>query len=69
VRDLCGAVGLELRSADREPPDEEVLELLARRTEAKRVRDFATADRVRDEITARGWLVEDTAKGPVLRRR
>jgi cysteinyl-tRNA synthetase len=68
ARDLCGAFGLELRDHETERPDGEVLNLLYQRGEAKSARDFATADRLRDEIKARGWLVEDTAKGPLLRR-
>ena len=38
------------------------------RDDAKKAKDYATADRLRDEVKARGWLIEDTAKGPVLRR-
>jgi cysteinyl-tRNA synthetase len=68
VRELCGAFGLELQAQDAEGPDGEVLGLVHRRSEAKSARDFATADRIRDDIKARGWLVEDTAKGPILRR-
>jgi cysteinyl-tRNA synthetase len=68
ARELCGAFGLELHAGDGEGPDGAVLGLLSQRSEAKGARDFATADRLRDEIKARGWLVEDTAKGPLLRR-
>jgi cysteinyl-tRNA synthetase len=68
VRELCGAFGLELQAKDADGPDGEVLGLVHRRSEAKSARDFATADRIRDDIKARGWLVEDTAKGPILRR-
>jgi cysteinyl-tRNA synthetase len=68
VRELCRAFGLGLRANEAEGPDGEVFGLLERRGEAKAARDFATADRLRDEMKARGWLVEDTAKGPILRR-
>ena len=40
-----------------------VEERLAARQEARKARDFALADRIRDEITARGVLLEDTATG------
>ena len=42
--------------------------LVAERDEARRTRDFARADALRDELTARGWTVEDTASGTAIRR-
>jgi len=46
----------------------EVAELLARREAARRDRDFALADRLRDELRARGIEVVDTPQGPRTRR-
>ncbi|MPY95599.1 MAG: cysteine--tRNA ligase [Acidimicrobiia bacterium] len=68
VREVLGAVGLELHEGDSAGPPEEVLALVERRAAAKAARDFATADRAREEIRALGWIVEDTAKGATLRR-
>ncbi|MGH7388404.1 MAG: cysteine--tRNA ligase [Candidatus Rokuibacteriota bacterium] len=49
------------------PPD---VETLAREREAARKRrDFARADVLRDEINRRGWAVEDTPAGPRLATR
>lgn len=39
-------------------------ERLAARTEARKVRDFARADAIRDELAARGVTIEDTPQGP-----
>jgi hypothetical protein len=50
-------------------PPAEVVALAAARTEARAARDFATADRLRDEIGAAGWLVTDGPAGPILRPR
>lgn len=38
--------------------------LLAQRQEARAAKDFATADRVRDQLAAAGIDIEDTAQGP-----
>jgi cysteinyl-tRNA synthetase len=69
VHALAGALGLELR-ADRAGGDDdaEIDALVAARTAARAAKDFAEADRIRDELTARGILVEDTPTGPVWRR-
>jgi cysteinyl-tRNA synthetase len=41
---------------------------IAERTLAKKNRDFATADRIRDELKAEGILLEDSASGTTWRR-
>ena len=52
-----------------EEPGEEVLTLAASREVARREKDWATADRLRDELAEAGWSVEDTTDGPILSRR
>jgi cysteinyl-tRNA synthetase len=52
-----------------EEPGEEILALAANRELARRERDWATADRLRDELAEAGWAVEDTPDGPILSRR
>lgn len=49
--------------------DEEVDALIAERTEARRKRDFARADEIRDLLSARGILLEDTPQGIRWRRK
>ncbi len=53
----------------REEAPPEVLALLEARTRARKERNWAEADRLRDEILARGWVVEDTPRGARLKRR
>ncbi len=55
-----GAVG------DVEAIDPEAVALLASREVARRERDFEQADRLREEIAARGWEIRDSAAGPEL---
>ena len=46
-------------------PDPEVEAMVARRTDAKKTKDFQTADAIRDELAARGLSVKDVAGGKV----
>jgi cysteinyl-tRNA synthetase len=46
--------------------DDAARALLAQREAARAARDFATADRLRDELAALGWEVRDSANGPEL---
>ena len=55
-----GAVG------DVETIDPEAVALLASREAARSERDFEQADRLRDQINARGWEIRDSADGPEL---
>ncbi len=52
-----------------EEPGEEVIGLAVNRELARRENDWATADRLRDELAEAGWAVEDTPDGPILSRR
>lgn len=49
--------------------DEEIEELIRQRQQARASRDFATSDRIRDELTNRGIILEDTPDGVRWRRR
>ena len=67
VRELAGALGLEVR--DEEPEaHEEIDALVAAREAARRAKDWAEADRVRDELARLGVVVVDTPQGPEWRR-
>ena len=46
----------------------EILALSEARTAAKKTKDFKRADAIRDELKAKGWVIEDTAKGPKLKK-
>jgi cysteinyl-tRNA synthetase len=63
---IAGTLGLELRGQAAEVPGE-VLERAAARDQARAAKDWATADRIRDELVSQGWVVEDTADGTQVR--
>ncbi|HWN94669.1 MAG TPA: cysteine--tRNA ligase [Methylomirabilota bacterium] len=46
----------------------ELLALLEERQAARKAKDFKRSDAIRDELKARGWMIEDTPKGPRLKR-
>ena len=46
----------------------EISALAEARAAAKKAKDFKRADVIRDELKAKGWTIEDTAKGPKLKK-
>ncbi len=65
--EIASVLGLELESSGDDVPAE-IEALVQRRTDARAAKDWAAADQIRDELTAAGWTVEDSADGPVARR-
>jgi cysteinyl-tRNA synthetase len=59
-------LGIGAKSEAAPPP--EMLALLEERQAARKARDFKRADAIRDELKAKGWAIEDTPKGPRLKR-
>ena len=53
--------------AEAEAPAE-ILALAEARTAAKKAKDFKRADAIRDELKAKGWVIEDTPKGIKLKK-
>jgi cysteinyl-tRNA synthetase len=49
--------------------EEEIDKLVAERNAAKKKRDFATADRIRQELADRGIIIEDAKDGSVRWKR
>jgi cysteinyl-tRNA synthetase len=63
--DLVRRVG---QATEADPIPDDVLALAAERQEARTQRDFATSDRLRDELVAHGFHVTDTPDGQVIDR-
>jgi cysteinyl-tRNA synthetase len=66
VRECLGALGLTLEAGVE--ADDEIDALVAARNAARAAKDFAEADRIRDELAARGITIEDTPTGTVWHR-
>ena len=67
---VLGVLSLR-RAEDEQPPVpvEEIERLIEERHAARRRRDFAAADRIRDDLAARGVLLEDSAGGTRWKRK
>ncbi|HEY2632992.1 MAG TPA: cysteine--tRNA ligase [Solirubrobacteraceae bacterium] len=63
LREMLQVLGLESLLAPLAQAPEEINELARAREQARADRDFAAADRLRDEIAAMGWEVRDGAGG------
>ena len=46
----------------------EIVALLEARQAARKAKDFKKSDAIRDELKAKGWVIEDTPKGPKLKK-
>ncbi|HEX3037960.1 MAG TPA: cysteine--tRNA ligase [Oscillospiraceae bacterium] len=60
--ELAGVLGL-LYAKNDQTLDDEIEELIRRRTQARKDKDWATADSIRDELKARHVVLEDTPQG------
>ena len=63
---------LALRQAEEEQPPvpvDEISQLIEERHAARRRRDFAAGDRIRDDLAARGIILEDSAAGTRWKRK
>lgn len=66
LKELTGVLGLELK--EQEMLDEEIDELIRKREAARKDRDFATADAIRDQLKDMDIILEDTKQGIRWRR-
>jgi cysteinyl-tRNA synthetase len=67
VRAMCDALGIELYDEIAEL-DDDVAALVRQREDARAAKEWAEADRIRDELLQRGIVLEDTPSGTVWRR-
>ncbi|MCL1903891.1 MAG: cysteine--tRNA ligase [Oscillospiraceae bacterium] len=65
--EINGVLGLVYVEEDTIP--DEIAELVEKRAVAKKNKDYASADSIRDEITAKGYVLEETRQGVNIKRK
>lgn len=65
---LTGVLGLLYNNSGEDELPAEVTELIEQRKAARKAKDFALADRLRDKITAMGYIVEETRQGTIVKK-
>ena len=66
LKEMTDVLGILTRENDAIP--DEIKALVEQRKQARAEKNWAESDRLRDEITARGFVLEDTPKGAKVRR-
>lgn len=66
--DLIRSATVAGAAKDAAESDPELLALVEQRQAARKARDFQRADTIRKELHDRGWQLEDTPRGPRLKR-
>ena len=66
LKEMTDVLGILSRENDAIPDD--IKALVEQRKQARAEKNWAESDRLRDEITARGFVLEDTPKGAKVRR-
>ncbi|MBP1543184.1 MAG: cysteine--tRNA ligase, partial [Oscillospiraceae bacterium] len=64
---LTNVLGLLYNNKDEEIP-QEITDLIEQRKAARKAKDFALADSIRDRITAMGYIVEETRQGTIVKK-
>ena len=64
----AGTADASVDSHAGDPEAAEIDALVAERTAAKKNKDFAKADEIRNQLTARGVIIIDTPNGPTWKR-
>lgn len=69
LKELTEVLGIEMKKEEKSDADEEkILELIAKRAEFKKQKDYAAADAVRAELSDMGIAIEDTREGVKWKR-
>ena len=67
LKELCDVLGLIIEKEE-ELLDEDVENLIAERQAARKAKNFARADKIRDQLSDMGIILEDTREGVKWKR-
>ncbi|ADQ45295.1 cysteinyl-tRNA synthetase [Caldicellulosiruptor kronotskyensis 2002] len=69
LKELCSILGiLEQYEEKKDEIPPEILELVEKRNEARKAKNFLEADRIRDDLRSLGYIVLDTPQGTKIER-
>ncbi|MGI5840293.1 MAG: cysteine--tRNA ligase [bacterium] len=68
-REICDVLGLLPKAGQEEGIDAEIEDLISQRNEARRRKNWAEADRIRDLLAEKGIILEDTPQGVRWKRK
>jgi cysteinyl-tRNA synthetase len=63
---IDSVLGVGTKSETEIPP--EISSMLEARQAARQAKDFKKSDSIRDDLKSKGWVIEDTPKGPKLKK-
>ena len=71
ICELMNVLGLDVRAILKKDSGipSEVMDLVNQRVEAKKNKDFAKADALRDQVSAMGYQIKDTPQGPQVTKK
>ena len=71
ICELMNVLGLDVRAILKKDSGipSEVMDLVNQRVEAKKNKDFARADALRDQVSAMGYQIKDTPQGPQVTKK
>lgn len=63
IATLMGIFGVKLTASDNQIDDDRIKQLIEERNQARKNRDFARSDQIRDDLKKQGIILEDTPQG------
>ena len=69
IKEMDKVFGLDLLKKEKIEIPAKIKKLVEEREEARKKKDWSRADEIRELLKEKGWLVEDTSKGPIIMKK